>query len=154
MEQVTERERNTPSWAPLVIRLVLGVVFIAHGSMKVFGAFGGHGMPGTIGMVESLGFPVPVIFAWLAALAEFLGGIGVLVGLLTRVGAAAIAVNMIVAITMVHLKNGFFAPRGYEFPLVLLAMALSLIIAGAGSISLDWLLWRSPRKESRNPLGG
>jgi len=154
MEPVPARERSIPAWATLVIRLALGVVFIAHGSQKVFGAFGGHGMDGTIGMVRSLGFPLPVMFAWFAALAEFLGGIGVFVGLLTRFAAAGIAITMVVAITRVHLKGGFFAPRGFEYPLVLLAMALSLIFSGAGKISLDWLAHRVLRRESRSPEGG
>lgn len=127
-------------WAPLVLRLALGIIFIAHGSQKVFGAFGGPGIKPVIGMVESLGFQPAWLWGWAAALAEFLGGMGILVGLLTRYAAAAVAVNMLVAVSKVHLSNGFFAPKGFEFPMALLAMAIALALSGAGRISLDWLV--------------
>lgn len=152
-EQASEPGRCVPAWGPLVIRMALGVIFMAHGAQKVFGFFGGHGMPGTYAMVRSLGFPLPLMFAWLAALAEFLGGMGVLFGLLTRIAAAGIAVNMVVAIVKVHLKNGFFAPAGFEYPLALLSMALFLIISGAGRISLDWLIRYGTRGQRGEPRG-
>jgi len=139
-EHPSRPDECVPVWGPLAIRLVLGIVFMAHGSMKLFGAFGGHGVEGTIGMVRSLGFPLPVVFAWLLILAEFAGGLGALVGLLTRLAAFSIAISMVVAITKVHLHDGFFAPHGFEYPLVLLAMSLSLVFTGAGRLSLDWLV--------------
>lgn len=138
----TARERASclTTWAPLVIRLALAAIFIAHGAQKVFGAFDGHGIRGLAGFVGELGFRPPIVWAWLAALAEFLGGIGVLLGLLTRIAAAGILANMLVAILKVHAPNGFFLPDGIEFALANAAMALSLILSGAGKVSLDWVL--------------
>lgn len=130
-------EEYTPTWAPLFIRVVLGIIFIAHGAQKVFGAFGGHGIPGVMGMIESFGLKPVFLWTWALALTEFLGGIAILLGLATRFAAFAIAVVMSVAIIAVHLRQGFF---GYEFPLALFAMALSLIASGAGKVSLDWLI--------------
>jgi putative oxidoreductase len=124
--------------APLVIRIALGVVFFAHGSQKLFGAFGGHGITGVIGMMKSLNVNPPVVWAWIVTLAEFLGGLGVLFGLLTRWAALGLAVDMAVAIALVHAKNGFFSGKGgYEFPLALLAMSLALLFWGPGKISIE-----------------
>jgi len=136
------------NWAPVAIRLALGAVFIAHGSQKLFGAFGGSGVAGVAGMTESMGLRPPMMWAWLLALTEFFGGLGVLVGLFTRPAALGIAVVMVVAAARVHFRNGFFLPGGFEFNLALLAMAVSLIISGAGAISLDWPFrrwWESRR---------
>lgn len=118
--------------ALLVMRAVLGAIMIAHGSQKVFG-----GIPQVMGMVSKLGFP-----AWMGyfvAAAEFGGGILVVVGLLTRLGALGIAIDMAVAVLKVHLKKGFLGPGGFEFPLALFALAFALILFGAGPISLDWV---------------
>lgn len=141
-ENVSSSSRAVPSWAILFLRIAVGVVFVMHGSQKVFGAFGGHGMEGVIGMVTSLGFPAPVMFAWMLALTEFLGGLAVFFGLFTRPAAFAIAVNMTVAIIKVHFKNGFFAPTGFEYPFTLLLACISLMFSGPGRISLDWLIRR------------
>ncbi|MBI5394074.1 MAG: DoxX family protein [Verrucomicrobia bacterium] len=128
--------------APLVARIALGAVFVMHGSQKIFGAFGGHGWTGTIGfMHDKLG--IPVVFAALAIIAEFFGGLGVLLGLLTRLAAFGIFCVMAVAVFQVHLPNGFFADKhGYEYPLTLGLLALSLIFSGGGPWSLDALVKR------------
>lgn len=118
--------------ALFVLRLVLGVIMIAHGSSKVFGGISHH-----VQMVSGLGLP-----GWLAyfsAAAEFFGGILVIAGFLTRFAALAIAVNMGVAIWKVHWKNGLMAEHGYQFPLALAAIAFALIFFGAGPIAFDSL---------------
>ena len=118
--------------ALFVLRLVLGVIMIAHGSSKVFGGLSHH-----VQMVSGLGLP-----GWLAyfsAAAEFFGGILVIAGFLTRFAALAIAVNMGVAIWKVHWKNGLMGDHGYQFPLALAAIAFALIFFGAGPIAFDSL---------------
>src|SRR5688500_18071068 len=104
-------------WGLLVLRLVLGLTFLLHGAQKLFGAFGGPGIDGFTDSVGRLGLPGPaLLWAYLAAGAEFFGGLAVLLGVLTEFGAAAIAFTMIVAIWKVHGKNGFFAGnQGYEY---------------------------------------
>lgn len=125
----------------LVLRLVLGGVFIAHGAQKLFGWFGGPGLKGTVGFFEQIGVKPGSTMALLAALSEFGGGLLVLLGLLTPVGTLAIIAVMIVAILRVHLANGFFNTNGgYEFNLTLVGVAFALLIAGAGTISLDGAL--------------
>lgn len=140
MEDHLSSKASVSSIAVLILRLVLGTIFFAHGAQKVFGAFGGHGITGVIGMTTSFGLPLPVVFAWLVALIEFAGGIAVFLGFFTRVAAFGICINMTVAIIKVHMKNGLFAPMGFEFPLSLLAIALSLVVSGGGRISIDFLL--------------
>jgi putative oxidoreductase len=127
---------------PLLARLAIGIVFLAHGSQKMFGWFGGNGWSGTIGfMHDKLG--IPAAFAALAIIAEFFGGLGVLVGLLTRLAAFGIFCVMAVAVTQVHLSNGFFADKhGFEYPLTLGLVALSLIFTGPGPWSLDAVVCR------------
>ncbi len=135
------------SWSHLCVRLGLGIVFFAHGAQKVFGWFGGPGLKGTIGyMNTALGVPRPA--AALAVFIEFLSGCGMLAGFLARPAALGIVVVMLVAIVKVHGQHGFFlnlsnAPgkgHGYEFNLVLIAMALAILIGGAGAFSIDRLI--------------
>jgi putative oxidoreductase len=116
----------------LVLRLALGAVMIAHGYQKVFG-----GMQHFQQVLHGLG--VPTWMAYLAAAAEFGGGILVVVGFLTRFAAFAILIDMLVAITKVHLHHGLVGPMGLEFPMGMAAIAFSLIFTGAGPISIDWL---------------
>jgi putative oxidoreductase len=131
-----------PSWSLLVIRLGLGVVFFAHGSQKVLGWFGGQGLRGTIKMFQGMGVAPPA--ATLAAFIEFLGGAAMIIGLLARPAAIGIIVIMLVAIAKVHGQHGFFLNLGvpgkgpgFEFNLALIAMALAVLIGGAGVLSLD-----------------
>ena len=122
-------------------RLVLGAVFFAHGAQKVFGWWGGQGFSATMsGLSQSF----PAALAFLAIMAEFLGGIGLLLGLLGRVAAFGIACNMAVAAATVHLPHGFFMNwtgqqkgEGFEFHLLALALAVALMVRGSGAFSLD-----------------
>ncbi len=125
--------------ALLILRAVLGAIFIAHGAQKVFG-----GIQGVEKMVSGIGFPWWMAFA--VAAVEFGGGILVLVGLLTRLAALGILVDMGVAIVKVHLPHGLKGPQGFEFPLACASIAFTLIFFGAGPISLDWVLGRGSSK--------
>jgi len=130
---------TSPTWFTVPVRLALAAVFIAHGSQKVLGAFGGSGFKAFTAGTTPFGFMRPT-WLWLgaAALSELLGGLLVGLGFLTRVGAFLIACVMLTAIVGVHLPAGFFAAnRGYEYPLALLAMALALLISGGGQASVD-----------------
>jgi len=129
-----------------VLRLVLGVVFFAHGAQKVLGWFGGAGYSGTVSYLTGrLG--IPEVLAVIAILAEFLGGIGLIFGFLSRIAAFGIVVDMAVALLRVHLHNGFFmnwagnkAAEGFEFHLLAIAIALTVMVRGAGAVSLDRVL--------------
>ena len=122
----------------LMIRLFFGTAIAAHGAQKLFGSFGGYGLKGTAGFFENLGFRPGVPFAAAAGLGEFGGGLLLVLGLLTPVGAAAILSTMLVAIVSVHLKNGLFIQNnGMEGPFLYGAAAVGLSFTGAGSISLD-----------------
>ena len=124
--------------ALFVLRLVLGIIFVAHGAQKLFGSFGGPGMSRFRGALEQMGVKPAWLMAILAALAEFGGGILVILGFLTPLAALALIAVMIVAIVTVHLKNGFFAANGgYEFNLALAGMALTLLVVGGGAYSID-----------------
>jgi putative oxidoreductase len=125
----------------LVLRVVLGVIFMGHGAQKLFGSFGGPRISGFAKMLEQLGVKPAKPMAILAGHAEVVGGILVMVGFLTRLAAVALVGVMIVAVLTVHLKNGFFNTNGgYEFNLALAGMALTLLIVGAGAYSLDAVL--------------
>lgn len=131
------------NWAPLALRLPLAIVFIAHGAQKLFGAFGGYGLEGTGQWMDSIGLHPGYLMALLAGSAEFFGGIALLLGLLVRPAAAALAFAMLVAIVSVHLDKGLFmSNNGYEYALALLAATLSLIFSGAGPASVDAVLAR------------
>ena len=124
--------------ALVVLRLVLGIIFVAHGAQKLFGSFGGPGISGFAGGLEQMGVKPARPMAILAGLGEFVGGILMVLGFLTPLAALALIAVMIVAIVTVHLKNGFFATNGgYEFNLALAGMALSLLIVGGGAYSID-----------------
>jgi putative oxidoreductase len=126
-----------------ILRLVLGVVFFAHGAQKMLGWFGGYGFSGTMGFFTGP-MHVPALFAFLAIAAEFFGGLGLILGFLTRIAAFGIGVNMLVAIGMVHSGYGFFMNwsgtqkgEGFEYHLLVLAMTAFLMIRGAGAFSID-----------------
>lgn len=125
-------------WAPLALRIPVGIVFAAHGAQKLFGLFGGHGLEGTGQWMASIGLHPGYWMALLAGSAEFFGGLALLIGLLVRPAAAALAVTMVVAIFSVHFDNGLFmANDGYEFALSLLAVTVALLFSGAGRLSID-----------------
>ncbi|MDQ0861548.1 DoxX family protein [Bacillus sp. V2I10] len=126
----------------LLIRLVIGLSFMAHGAQKLFGLFGGHGIKGTGGFFESIGIKPGVAMAVLAGLAEFAGGAFFAAGFLTPLAGAALAGTMLIAIVKVHAPNGFWAAQnGYEFNLTLLAVAIGVALTGAGAYSLDALIF-------------
>ena len=123
----------------LLVRLVIGLIFMAHGSQKLFGWFGGHGLKGTGGFFESLGFRPGTLFAFLAGVGEFGGGALIALGFLGPVGAMLAGATMLVAIVSVHLPKGFWAQNGgYEMPLVFGTAAFALAFAGPGQYSLDY----------------
>jgi putative oxidoreductase len=132
-----------------LLRLVLGVVFFAHGAQKMLGWFGGPGFSGTMGMFTGY-MHIPAPLAFLAIAAEFFGGLGLILGLLTRIAAFGIAVNMMVAVIVVHSRNGFFMNwtgtqkgEGFEYHLLALAVAAFLMIRGAGAFSVDRVIARA-----------
>ena len=126
-----------------LLRLVLGVVFFAHGAQKMLGWFGGPGFSATMGAFTGY-MHIPPPLAFLAMSAEFFGGLGLILGFLTRIASFGIAVNMVVAIVMVHSKFGFFMNwsgtqkgEGFEYHLLTLAITAFLMVRGAGAFSLD-----------------
>ena len=125
----------------LVVRVIVGVLFFGHGAQKLFGWFGGHGIEGTGGFFEQLGFPNGKLQAALAGLAEAGGGILLALGLLTPLSLAAITAVMLVAVVKVHLANGIWAANnGFEYNLVLVAIAFAVTAVGPGNWSLDHVL--------------
>ena len=131
------------SAAITILRLVLGIVFFAHGAQKMFGWFGGYGFTGTMGFFTGA-MHIPAVFAFLAIAAEFFGGLGLIFGFLTRIAAFGITVNMLVAIAMVHAQFGFFMNwtgtqkgEGFEYHLLTLAATIFLMIKGGGAFSID-----------------
>ncbi len=126
-----------------VIRILVGVIFMAHGAQKLFGLFGGYGLEGTGQWMESIGLAPGYLMALLSGSAEFFGGLALVLGLLARPAALALAVTLVVAIFSVHINNGLFmSNNGYEFALALLAGTVAVLIEGAGRWSLDRLIAR------------
>jgi len=125
----------------LILRLVVGLTLAGHGAQKLFGWWGGPGMDGWTQIVQRLRIRPARPWAWVAALAEFGGGIFLALGLLTPLAALAIAGSMLVAIVTVHLVKGFWVAKGgYEFNLTLLAAVIALALTGPGTYSLDQAL--------------
>lgn len=141
---------TSSSWVPLPLRLVMAAVFMAHGAGKVLGTFGGPGLRAfTTGPEAQTPFPfMRPAWLWLgaAAFSELLGGLLLLLGLLTRVGAFLLFCTMLTAVVGVHWKGGFFAPGGIEYPVTLLAISLALLISGGGAASIDRRLSSGRRK--------
>lgn len=135
MKKVLSTQNDT---AALIIRLGLGIMIWPHGAQKLLGWFDGRGYFATIASMGESGIPAPLAF--LAIVAEFFGGLGLIFGCLTRIAALGVLVVMLVAVFKVHLKNGFFLPGGFEFHLLAIAMALAIILRGGGALSLDRLI--------------
>lgn len=139
-----------------VARVVLGIVFFAHGSQKVLGWFGGSGFSGSMDFfIHQMG--IPALFAFLSIAAEFLGGLGLILGFLGRIAAFGIICNMLVAIAMVHRQFGFFANwsgsqkgEGFEYHILAIALASIILIKGSGAFSIDRLL-TTPSREASQP---
>lgn len=124
-------------WGITLVRVVVGIVFLVHGSRSLFVI----GFYGVADGFERLGIPLPLGFAVLVTLVEFLGGMALILGLFTRPAASALAIEMLVAILLVHLPNGFFSMNhGFEYPLVLFAANAGLLLAGSGRAALDKVL--------------
>jgi putative oxidoreductase len=114
-----------------VLRIIAGILFVAHGGQKLFGLFGGYGLEGTGQWMESVGLTPGYFLALLSGSAEFFGGIALIIGLLARPAAVVLAVTMLVAIFSVHFANGFFlSNNGYEFALVLFAVSVAILFEG------------------------
>lgn len=124
-----------------VLRIIVGIIFMAHGSQKLFGMFGGYGLEGTGQYMASLGLNPGYLMALLSGSAEFFGGLALFLGLLARPAAVVLIVMLVVAILSVHIHNGLFmANNGFEFGLALLGAAVAVLIEGAGRVSLDRLI--------------
>jgi len=121
----------------LIIRLIVGLTFMGHGAQKMFGWFGGHGLKGTGGWLESIGVKPGLFMAFIAALLELVGGFLFAAGLLTWVGAALIAITMVVAIFTVHGKNGYWSTQGgFEYNLILIVVVIGVALVGPGAFIL------------------
>ena len=134
---------TTNSITPTIARVTLGLVMFPHGAQKVLGWFGGYGFSGTMNFFTGQ-MHIPALFAFLAIAAEFAGSLGLITGFLSRIAAFGIAANMLVAIVMVHAGNGFFMNwfgnqkgEGFEYHLLAIGLALIVIIAGSGKLSID-----------------
>ena len=126
-------------WGATVLRVMVGLIFLAHGAQKLFG----DGFGGVAGMMEGLGVPVPSLAAVALVLVELLGGVALMLGLFTRLFAVPLAFDMLVATVLVHLPNGFFSSGGgVEFTLMLTAACVALALTGPGKVSLDRVLAR------------
>ncbi len=138
-ETAVRNDRAALDWSLLILRVVLGVVFMAHGAQKLFGAFGGPGLAAIVHMMGPIGY--------LVSIGEFFGGLGLVVGFLPRFSAASIVVIMLGAIGLVHGKVGFFmnwtgqrAGEGYEYHLLAIAALLPVVISGPGRFAVTRLL--------------
>jgi putative oxidoreductase len=116
-----------------VLRMAIGIIFVAHGLQKLLV----FTLPGTVEAFTQMGVPLPALAAPLIALIELIGGAALIAGLFTRVAAVLLAVDMLGALALVHVKAGFFNPNGVEFPLALIAASLALALTGAGAYALD-----------------
>ncbi len=146
-------------WKLTILRVVLGCVYFVHGAQKVLGWFGGYGFSATMhSFTTQMG--IPEVFAFLAILAEFAGGLGLIAGLLGRIAAFGIGVEMLVAVAMVHSRFGFFmnwsgqqAGEGFEYHLLAIAMCAAVVIGGSGALSVDrWLDRREHTHGHAHPI--
>jgi len=151
VSEVEVTNRSAVDWALLIGRIIVGVVFMVHGSQKLFGAFGGPGLSAFVQMLGPLGYFV--------AIGEFFGGLGLIVGFLSRFSAAAIIVIMLGAIAMVHGKFGFFMNwmgqkpgEGFEYHLLAIAVLSSTLIAGPGRFALGHLLPLPKKSGTATPI--
>jgi len=135
---VPQRLEGLERLAVVILRLFLGFAFMMHGSQKLLGAFGGGGVSGVAGMLTKIGVEPAHILAWVVSITEFVGGVCVFLGFITRFWAAGLVIDMATAIFKVHMPNGFFASKnGFELPLAFGVMALVILLTGPGVLSVD-----------------
>ena len=141
-----------------VLRVVLGIVFFAHGAQKLLGWYGGRGFDATIALFET-DYQIPMALALVAIAAEFFGGLGLIAGLLSRIAGFGIGVTMIVAIAKKTYPYGFFMNwsgrqqgEGYEFQLLAIAMCVLVVLRGSGAFSLDYLISKGRQWKTRQAL--
>jgi putative oxidoreductase len=125
-----------PALGLTILRVVSGIIFLMHGAQKFFE----YGIPGTIGAFGQMGVPLANVAAPLVATVELVGGLALILGILTRPAALLLAIDMLAALFLVHLPAGFFLPNGYEFVLALAAAAIALALTGPGAFALDNVL--------------
>jgi putative oxidoreductase len=132
-----DRVARVQGFGLAVLRVIIGIVFLAHGLQKIFQ----FGVGGFAGNLEGQGVPLPLFFAVVVTLVEVLGGVALILGIFTRLVTVPLAIDMLVAMLMVHLPNGFFMMNnGIELTLILLAASVALALAGSGEASLDKVL--------------
>ncbi len=144
------------SFAPTILRMVLGGVFTIHGGQKTLGWLGGAGWNGTLAHWTAPGpdgYHFPYGLAAAGILTEMVGAVGLLLGFMTRLAAFGLFCVMATAVVFVHAPAGFFAPRGYEYPLTLAGVALALMCCGGGRVSMDRLLTRALLPPNSGRLG-
>jgi putative oxidoreductase len=129
---------GSAAWGVALLRIIVGVVFVAHGAQKLFG----FGLAGLAGFLGQQGIPLPTLSAAALIAAEFGGGLALVLGLFTRWAALPLAFAMLVATLTVHLEGGFFLPQGFEYTLTLLAATIALALTGSGRLALDAVLAR------------
>jgi putative oxidoreductase len=143
-EPSMSQDRPSVDFSLLILRIVVGTIFAVHGAQKLFGVFGGMGLAETVDKMGPLGYPVSI--------GEFFGGVGLIVGFLSRFSAASLIVIMLGAIGMVHGQNGFFlADGGFEYNLALIGLLAPILIAGPGSIAIGRVLPLPKSSKSRRP---
>ena len=136
-------KESMKEWSTISLRLALGIVFIMHGSQKLFGAFGGPGISGFAGYLGNLSIPASGMLSIIVAIVEFFGGLFVLLGLFTRYASLLIAIDMLVAFLAVHMKNGFFVGKGgFEVVMILFFISMALAMSGSGKLSLEKILFK------------
>ena len=139
------QDRVTVNCALLVVRVIVGIIFAAHGAQKLFGAFGGTGVAATVEQMGPIGY--------LVVIGEFFGGAGLIVGFLCRFSAASLIVIMLGAIAMVHGKNGFFlSAGGFEYNLALIGLLAPILIAGPGKFAIGRLLPLHKSSQTGRPI--
>jgi putative oxidoreductase len=133
-------------WTSTVLRIAAGIMIFPHGLQKTFGWFGGAGLTGQMNGFSQF-MHIPALLAFLAIMAEFLGGIGLILGLFTRIAAFGVACNMVMAVYFLHWKIGFFMNwggkqmgEGFEFHLLAVAILVVLIAKGGGPASVDRMI--------------
>jgi len=149
--EIRAQDRSAVDIALLIARVIVGILFIAHGAQKLLGAFGGPGLSATVQMMGPLGY--------LVSIGEFFGGLGLVVGFLSRFSAASITLIMLGAIAMVHGHVGFFmnwtgkqAGEGFEYHLLAIAVLLTIVIAGPGRFAIARFLPLPKSKGSHRPV--